>query len=620
MCIATSGPGAANLITGVACTYDNNVPMLVIAGQPPIKNFGKGALQESSCTGINTIAMFRPCRRYNSLVSHAEQLPTKLFNALMQAQRAPSGPSHLSIPVDSWAFAAPVWTSREASPFDETARPAQLLGVVRVIQSKATFHRTQASLILSNLGVALLSTLVFLLAVRDLALRLTRPLAALSKAMNKVEQGDVDARAPAGGPKDIAAMAHTFNRMIGALQERETELAAHRHHLEELVRDRTLELSVAKERAEIANRAKSQFLARMSHELRTPLNAVMDYAQILKMDAAITPKQRNGLDIIHSSGQHLLTLIVTAWACSVTPPAWVNLTALPSRLSRLSRIWLSRLSSASTTAGSCESSRTSSSMFLSVAMTRTMSTTACKRTASSAGPRRSAFCRGGARPRAAALRGAGHRRGDCRGPGRAPVRALRAGRQRRAARRLHGPGPGHQPATRAHDGWRNPPGEPARSGQPLLVRDQRAGATTRLNRDAGCQCPPTGASAAAHPRCTAGPTTGQPCLGAQSLHAVLALTEVAMPKFQTTPHVDMPDAFGGTLGAHAQAQPAHLLHFEPLTAGDAGLDIPCDPQGRVGLDALGEKLRNDYFFARTLIGRLFAAPTIRCAPALVSRL
>ncbi|KQW41288.1 hypothetical protein ASD88_21655 [Pelomonas sp. Root662] len=100
VCIATSGPGATNLITGVACAYDNNVPMLVITGQPPIKNFGKGALQESSCTGINTMAMFRPCTRYNSLVSHAEQLPIKLFNALMHAQRAPSGPSHLSIPVD----------------------------------------------------------------------------------------------------------------------------------------------------------------------------------------------------------------------------------------------------------------------------------------------------------------------------------------------------------------------------------------------------------------------------------------------------------------------------------------------------------------------------------------
>ena len=61
----------------------------------------------------------------------------------------------------------------------------------------------------------------------------------------------------------------------------------------------------------------------------------------------------------------------------------------------------------------------------------------------------------------------------------------------------------------------------------------------------------------------------------------------------------------------------HLLHFEPLTAQAAGLDIPCDPQGRVWLDALGARLRNDYFFARALIGRVFAHPTVRacCPPA-----
>lgn len=73
--------------------------------------------------------------------------------------------------------------------------------------------------------------------------------------------------------------------------------------------------------------------------------------------------------------------------------------------------------------------------------------------------------------------------------------------------------------------------------------------------------------------------------------------------------MERPDAFGG--GAENPAQPTHLLHFEPLSVGEAGLDVPCDAQGRVGLDGLGDKLRNDYFFARTLIGRLFAAPTVR---------
>jgi acetolactate synthase-1/2/3 large subunit len=100
VCCATSGPGATNLITGVACAYDNNIPMLVITGQPALPAFGKNPLQESSCTGINTLGMFRHCTRYNSLVSHPKQLETKLISALQRATRTPCGPAHLSIPVD----------------------------------------------------------------------------------------------------------------------------------------------------------------------------------------------------------------------------------------------------------------------------------------------------------------------------------------------------------------------------------------------------------------------------------------------------------------------------------------------------------------------------------------
>lgn len=97
-------------------------------------------------------------------------------------------------------------------------------------------------------------------------------------------------------------------RNIDERKKHEIELANYQRHLEAMVEERTAALSIAKEAAETASRAKSTFLANMSHELRTPMSAIMGMTNIL-LRRTEDAKAKHQLEVIDKASHHLLSVI-----------------------------------------------------------------------------------------------------------------------------------------------------------------------------------------------------------------------------------------------------------------------------------------------------------------------
>ncbi len=143
--------------------------------------------------------------------------------------------------------------------------------------------------------VTLLSLIIAYFLISRLQCMITRPIEHLHQTMETVsEKQDYSVRARPHGSDELGSLINGFNRMLAQIQLHEESLRS------------------ARQQAEAANLAKSEFLASMSHELRTPLNAILGFSEVMMREMAGplgAPQYRGYSADINESGRHLLDVI-----------------------------------------------------------------------------------------------------------------------------------------------------------------------------------------------------------------------------------------------------------------------------------------------------------------------
>jgi len=185
----------------------------------------------------------------------------------------------------------------------------EVIGYLVIEAHLDAYYRQMGQLALFVLAVLVLVMIGVYALSNRLQRRISGPIQALAEGMREVsEQQDYALRVSAGDDDEVGELIKRFNDMLGEVGDRDRELAEHRQELESKVEERTADLLAAKDAAEAASRAKSDFLATMSHEIRTPMNGVLGMTELL-LDSGMDMRQQRLAETAHRSGENLLAVI-----------------------------------------------------------------------------------------------------------------------------------------------------------------------------------------------------------------------------------------------------------------------------------------------------------------------